>query len=312
LIGGLTFLVAACWPVRRGWGWSWSWMWDWNLSRHRSLRKPVVATFFLAFIGLATGAGDSPAGPGSESAASAVALGRTAYAQGRWDQALVAFETAINRAPASAVPRYNAGATLFQLRRYDLAREHYREARERAGSSLRIKIDFALGNTALAEGDIAGAIRCYDDCVASTARGAALDTVRRDAAINRRFALEQQQALAAPHDDSRSDEPKSPNSQRRNRPDRQGKGDDPSQEGQSESDAGSGGSREGEGDRDPQPARRKRRGGAGGGQSVPPGARGDSPDDRLDAALENIRAAQNRRLPDDEPPASANDDRKDW
>ena len=56
----------------------------------------------------------------------------------------------------------------------------------------------------------------------------------------------------------------------------------------------------------------RRRGGAGGAQSVPPGARGDSPDDRLDAAIDNIRAAQNRRLPEDEPPASANDDRKDW
>jgi Ca-activated chloride channel family protein len=277
------------------------------------LRKPVVTTFFLAFMALATGAGDTPSVTGSESAARAVAEGRAAYALGRWDQALVAFETAIKLAPTSAVARYNAGAALFQLGRYDLARERYREARERAGSFLRTKIDFALGNTALAEGDIPGAIRSYDDCVLSTARGADLETVRRDAAINRRFALEQQQALAARHDDNPSDQPRSPNSQRRNRPDRQGKGDDQSPDGQPESDAGSGGSsREAEGDRDRQPARRKRRGGAGGGQSVPPGARGDSPDDRLDAALENIRAAQNRRLPDDEPPASANDDRKDW
>jgi Ca-activated chloride channel homolog len=311
LIGGLTFLIAACWPARRQWGWSWSWMWDWNSSRHRVPRKPVVATFLLALVGLATGAGDTPAGTGPESAAGAIVQGRAAYAAGRWDEALAAFDTAIDRAPTSAVPRYNAGATLYQLGRYDLARERYREARQRASSFLRTKIDFALGNTALAEGDIAGAIRSYDDCVASTARGADLEAVRRDAAINRRFALEQQQALSAPHDDNPSDQPKSPNSQRRNRPDRQGKGDDQSPEGQSEGAAGDGGSsREDEGDR--QTTRRKRRGGAGGGQSVPSGARGDSPDDRLDAALENIRAAQNRRLPDDEPPASANDDRKDW
>ena len=45
---------------------------------------------------------------------------------------------------------------------------------------------------------------------------------------------------------------------------------------------------------------------------APPGARGDTPDDRLDAALEHIRDAQNRRLPDEDPPVSANDDRKDW
>ena len=57
---------------------------------------------------------------------------------------------------------------------------------------------------------------------------------------------------------------------------------------------------------------RRRIGGAGGGRSTPPGTRGDSPEDRLDAALENIRAAQSRRIPEDPPPASANDDRKDW
>ncbi len=132
--------------------------------------------------------------------------GRPPTALGRWDEALAAFDTAIKRAPTSAVPRYNAAATLFQLGRYDLARDRYREARERAGSFLRTKIDFALGNTALAEGDIAGAIRSYDDCVASTARGAALEAVRRDAAINRRFALEQQQSLSAPRDENPGDE----------------------------------------------------------------------------------------------------------
>ena len=74
---------------------------------------------------------------------------------------------------------------------------------------LRTKIDYALGNTALAEGDIPGAIRSYDDCVASTARGAALDAVRRDAAINRSFALEQPQSLSAPEDNSSGDRSKS-------------------------------------------------------------------------------------------------------
>ena len=29
LIAGLTFLMAACWPARRGWGWSWTWHWNW-------------------------------------------------------------------------------------------------------------------------------------------------------------------------------------------------------------------------------------------------------------------------------------------
>ena len=88
----------------------------------------------------------------------------------------------------------------FQLGRYAEARQRYLEARQRADGSLRTKIDYALGNTALALGDIPGAIRSYDDCLASTAGGAALDAVRRDAAINRRFALEQAQSLAVPQD----------------------------------------------------------------------------------------------------------------
>ena len=69
--------------------------------------------------GLATGAGDAPARTGPESAAEAVARGQAAYGLGRWEEALAAFETAIKRAPASAVPRYNAAATLFQLGRYE-------------------------------------------------------------------------------------------------------------------------------------------------------------------------------------------------
>ena len=74
---------------------------------------------------------------------------------------------------------------------------------------LRTKIDYAIGNTALAEGDIPGAIRSYDECLASTVRGPDLDAVRRDAAINRSFALEQPQSLAAPEDDRSGDGSKS-------------------------------------------------------------------------------------------------------
>jgi Ca-activated chloride channel family protein len=177
---------------------------------------------------------------------------------------------------------------------------------------LRTKIDFALGNTALAEGDIPGAIRSYDECVSSTARGAGLAAVRRDAEINRRFALEQPQSLSVPQDDSADDPSKSKSPNRRRGPDRQGNGGDQSPEAGSENDPGSGGSSpEAQGDRDHRPSRR-RMGGAGGGQTAPAATRRDSPDERLDAALEHIRTAQKRRLPDEEPPLSANDDRKDW
>ena len=53
-------------------------------------------------------------------------------------------------------------------------------------------------------------------------------------------------------------------------------------------------------------------GGAGGSSKTPPGASGESPEDRLDAALDNIRAAQSRRLPEEPPPVSAGSDGRDW
>jgi Ca-activated chloride channel homolog len=313
LIAALTFLMAACWPARRGRAWPWTWHWYWHWGQRRSLRKLGVTVLLFTLAGLATGAGDTPDLIGSESAATAVEKGQAAYGLGRWDQALEAFDTAIQRAPALAVPRYNAAAVLFQLGRYDEARQRYLEARERANSFLRTKIDYAVGNTALAEGDIPGAIRSYDECVASTARGAALEAVRRDAEINRKFALAQPQSLSVPQDNSSDDRSKSQNPDRRKGPRRQGNGDGQPPDGGPESDPGSGGaSPEDQGDRDHRPSGRRRMGGAGGGRSAPPGARGDAPDDRLDAALEHIRDAQNRRLPDEDPPVSANDDRKDW
>ena len=203
LIAALMWLLAGCWPARRGWGWPWNWYWNW--SWRRSIAKTGAAALLVITVGLATGTGDSPAQVEASSAAEAVARGKSAYDLGRWDEALAQFQIAITRAPASAVPRYDAAATLYQLKRYGEAHELYLEARERADAYLCTKIDYAIGNTALAEGDIPGAIRSYDDCLGSTARGPALDAVRRDAAINRSFALEQPQSLAAPQDDRSGD-----------------------------------------------------------------------------------------------------------
>ena len=234
-------------PARLAWPWIWRW--------HRSLRKPGVALLLLALAGLTTGAGDAPTHVGSDSAAEAVARGQAAYGVGQFEAALAAFETAIARAPASAIGRYNAAAALFQLGRYSEASQRYVEARERAGSSLRTKIDFVRGNTALADGDIPGAIRSYDECLASTARGAALDAVRRDAAINRQFALEQPQSLSLPESNNSGDRSDHRNPDRRKGPNRQGSGQ--STEGQPESDQGSGGTSpdaEEQGDRQRPPA----------------------------------------------------------
>jgi Ca-activated chloride channel homolog len=311
LFAAMTLLLAGSLPAARGWSWNWRWNWFWR----RPVRGLVPAGILISVAAMTTGAARAPAISRGESPAQALARGKAAYDAGRMDEALPAFEAAIAKAPGLAVPRYNAAATLFRLERYADARQRYLEARERADSSLLTKIDYALGNTALIQGDIPAAIASYDECLASTAASRALDQVRSDAAINRRFALEQAQALAVPQGLNSDDGSQSQRPERRGPRDANKRGDDTSPDTQSESDPGAGGgSPDAESQEDPgrPPTRRRRIGGAGGGGATPPGARGDSPDDRLDAALENIRAAQSRRMPDDPPPDSAADDGKDW
>lgn len=145
-----------------------------------------------------------------------------------------------------------------------------------------------------------------------------MDSVRRDAAINRQFAIDQSQSLTAPegageNEPSRSSQPDKKGARNQ----REGAGNDQSPDDQAEGGPEAGGPGSGEGsrqnaDRRRPPRDRRRIGAAGGAQPAHSGPSGDSPEDRLDTALEHIRAAQNRRLPEDEPPASANADRKDW
>ena len=85
---------------------------------------------------------------------------------------------------------------------------------------------------------------------------------------------------------------------------------------QADSGAGGAGANPDAGDQDERnrpPNRRRRTGGAGGTGKGPQGYRGDTPDDRLDAALEHIReAAESRRLPEELPPDQPAAEGKDW
>ncbi|GAC1475853.1 MAG: hypothetical protein NVSMB9_29120 [Isosphaeraceae bacterium] len=209
-----------------------------------------------------------------------------------------AFRLAIKLAPLEAIPRYNAAATLFQLGRFAEAQALYREARARAGDRLRTKIDYALGNTALALGDLRAAIRHYDDCVASTAPGADLVEVRRNALGNRKFAEEQNPSLPAPAAEEEDKTPipkKSP--------------------GQGEPNAEPGPHSKGDGSIGPansgtnSPPKGRGAGGAGGEGPTPPAP--GSPQDQLSRAIENVRDSLSRRI-DELPIEDDSPNRKDW
>ena len=200
-----------------------------------------------------------------------VARGQAAYNERRWEDALTAFETAISLVPRSAIPRYDAAAALFQLGRFEKAQELYLEARPLADPYLRTKIDFVLGNTCLALGDIAGAIAAYDQCLASTAtrggHGFGSTRCRDQPAIRTR-------AVAVAYGSRRAERrTTSPGlrsrtaRERRNR--RAGGGDEQSPDEQAENgpDAGGGGSGRGSAENPDQqrpPRDRRRMGGAGG------------------------------------------------
>lgn len=300
------FALAGCWPVGRPGPLRWIWA--------RAGAAAMLAGLGAAFLGAEQGGNERGVAQyqaGSPStAAQMVARGQIAYQSGHFDDALRNFEAATTAAPTHPVPLYNAAAALFQLQRYDEALARYEQSRQRSGAALRTKIDYAMGNTSLMLGDIPSAVASYDRCLASRARGPGLDAIRRDAAINRRFALEQAQPAVAPEGESEDDS----EGTRQGRPPGTRKSGDEANEpaGDSGSRPPPGGStsRDDEGRRS---SSRSRRVGGGGGTNRNPGAPGESPDDRLDEALDRIRDALNRRLPEETPAQRSSADHfKDW
>jgi Ca-activated chloride channel family protein len=285
VLAALGIGLAGSWPGR-----------GWRRGRG-GLRRLSTWACLAAVVSLGAGAATGA----SSTSAEAVEVGRTAYFDGRWADALAAFDHAIDLDESAAIPRYDAAAALFQLRRYREALDQYQAARDRAEERLRTRIDYALGNTALALGDVAIAIEHYDACIASVAEGSDLDSVRRDAAINRRFAEEAARKAPAPnkpeHHPSRAPGSPAPRS----------KGQDPTEPEPS----GRGANRPavGDGPRDEASPGRRGAGGAGGSGGASPLA--GTPDEQLDAALDRVREALSRRLPETGPPESV-PNYKDW
>ncbi len=262
--------------------------------RHRQRYAPAVLALALAGLGFG-------ADPGAASPARLVAEGLAEYQAGRFAKALDAFQKAGELAPGAAVPRYNAASALFRLRRHPEAIARYTEARERADPGLTLKIDYALGNARLVLGDFAGALSGYDACLASTGVGPGADSVRRDAAVNRAYAVAR---LKTPPDEPDRGEARAggPN---RPRP-APGKG-RPGGEG-AESSPSAGPTNPGGGE-PPSGGGSRGAGGAGGPGQAPPEE--GSPQARLNAALREIRESRRSRPPDPAPKTSGGV-AKDW
>jgi len=241
-------------------------------------------------------AGAVPAG----GPAGSVARGRVAYAAGRYGDALTSFRDALRLAPGEPAASYDVAATCFQLRRYDEARSLYLAARERAGPVLRVKIDYALGNTAVAAGDLNRAAGHYDACLGSEAAGEGLDRVRRDAAVNLRFVLEQTRRAEATAGSETRAKQKGP----QGRPGRGEPG------GGAEPPPSSGvGSQKTDGARGETRSGARGTGGAGGSGHAAP--RAGSPEEQLAGALNDVREARRMRI-EEADPEDERDDRKDW
>ena len=192
LFAAFVLLVLGCLPAGRGWNWNWRWTWSWR----RSLRSP--------------GSGRRccwsrpcwqpvPATPHrrsrAESAESAVARGKPPTTPAGWTRPRRLRSSGPCSAPSSAVAAYNAAATLFQLKQYARARS---ATRRPACAPTRLADQDRLCSGQ--HGARPGRHRRGDPFVRRLPR---LDApavkpraVRQDAAINRRFALEQAQSPA--------------------------------------------------------------------------------------------------------------------
>lgn len=284
---------------------------SWPRRRRPTRARPWWTTWLM--IGVASATVGAGGGPAEESAAGLVSSGKVAFERGDLDEALAHFDRAAARSPGDPIPSYNAAATLYQLGRFDEARSRYLAARPRADDRLRTKIDYALGNTAVAMRDIPSALRHYDDCLGSTVPGDSFDLIRAFARENRAFA----ERLANPGASASGDDEPGGESG--------GDGDDS----RSPGDEGDSAGEEPDDGKGPGPDSPDGSAGSGGdpgsggpsGTATAPGSgtasggasRGESPADRLSRAVESIRDARDRRLPEQPPvPPPGSSERPRW
>jgi Ca-activated chloride channel family protein len=237
----------------------------------------------------------SGAVPRWTSARRAAEDGARAYSEKRFTQALEAFDAASRLDRNSAVATYNAAAALFQLGRFDDARERYAQARKAANPVLRAKIDYALGNTEAALGNYKEAIPHYDACLAADDSVAVVSDLKRDARINRAFATSRLPPPATPDESGdRTTKGQPP------KPKAGGSGGEspPSPSGQPPGDTAPPGGNPPESSAKP--------------GATNPSTRERSPDADLDSLLSQVRKAQAARGTEPPPGMSGRADHKDW
>ena len=271
-------------------------------------RVLIVALIALTLLVIALAA--TPISPDA-AAESATTRGTTAYRAGQFAEALAAFEEAIALAPTNPVGSYDAGAALFELGRFPKAVACYDVARDLATrqgwTSLTAKIAYASGNCLAMIGDFAGAIQQYDECLAATSRRSDLSALRRDAAINREYAIAQ---LTPPPERSAGDQPGG--NEPDNSSDPPGPKSDPRPDPTQNPNSPSTGNESADGS-DASSAGKRGPGGAGGSGAALPES--DSPAGQLEAALRRIRSAKEKHpeSPRQPPrPAGGRNSGKDW
>lgn len=147
--------------------------------------------------GLLVGLGSLGANSASLSVGDQQAAGMQAYQEGRFEAALAEFQRALQHVPDDPIALYNTAATLYQLQQFTEAQTFYQRARLRADRTLQPKIDYALGNTAAALQHWSQAIRHYDDCLQAGTDRPELQSIQRNARINRAFVLDRLSESAA-------------------------------------------------------------------------------------------------------------------
>ncbi len=114
-----------------------------------------------------------------------VERGLKAYEEGRYEDALRAFEDAKKELPSSAAVEFNRGNALYKLGRKDEARDAYRRVTETERTDLKEKDYYNLGNTWAEIGNAKEAVSAYRKALT-------LDPKDEDARHNLEVVLRQQ------------------------------------------------------------------------------------------------------------------------